>query len=81
MTKARRFFEAFDLALGRFIALMFGVAGTLALFIALEARDVQDALLPIGIGLGLLLVAAAMLYRRVTFLNTVQFFASGGSSN
>ncbi|MEO0702218.1 MAG: hypothetical protein AAFY80_08780 [Pseudomonadota bacterium] len=80
MTKARRCFEVFNLTLGRLIALIPGGAGALALLIAFEAPDLRGALLPAGIGLGLLLVAAAMLYWRFTFLHILEFMASWGSS-
>ncbi|MEL6920139.1 MAG: hypothetical protein AAFO77_03825 [Pseudomonadota bacterium] len=79
MAKGRNFLETFDLAIGRLIALMLGGAGALALLIAFEARDSGDVVLPIGIGVVLLLVAAAMLYWRITFLSIFEFLAGGFS--
>lgn len=80
MAKRPSIFETFDLAIGRLIALTFAGAGALVLFIAFEARDGRDALLPFGIGVGLLLIAAAMLYWRITFLNIFEFLAGFGGS-
>lgn len=81
MNKSRSFFETFDLALGRFIAFILGGAGALVLFIAFEGRGGEGSLISTGIGLGLLLIAAAIVYWRVTFLDIIQLFAGGGSSN
>lgn len=80
MTRARRYFEVFNLAMGRLIALLLVGAGALAFIIAFEATTLRSALLPTGIGLGLWLVAAAMLYWRFTFLHIVEFMAGFGSS-
>jgi len=81
MTKRRNWFETCDLLIGRLIALIIAGVGALATLIAFEVSDFQDAFLPFVIGLGLLLLAAALLYWRVSFLNMLQFFTSGGSSS
>lgn len=72
MTKIRRFFETFNLALGMLIALLLGAVGALLLYLAVSLGD----MFWVGaIGLGLVLIAVAMLYWRVTILRILEFFA------
>lgn len=79
MAKKLSFLETFDLAIGRIIALIVGGAGALVFSIAFDARDFNDALFPMGIGSGLLLIAAAMFYWRITLINVFEFMAGFGS--
>ncbi|MEM7719544.1 MAG: hypothetical protein AAF222_10085 [Pseudomonadota bacterium] len=72
----RSFFETFNLALGRLIAILLGAMGAFLLYLALLLGD----MVWVGaIGAGLVLIAAAMLYWRMTLLHILEFF-SGGSS-
>lgn len=80
MTKAQRFFETFNLAFGRLVAVIIGAAGALLVYIAVEAWGSSGALIPGGIGLALLCLAAAMLYWRATFLGILEVLASGVTS-
>lgn len=78
MTKARQFFETFNLALGRLIALLIGAIGVFLLYVAFS---LGGTFWLGAIGLGFVLIAAAMLYWRVTILGILDFFASGASWN
>lgn len=74
----RRFFETFNLALGMLVALLIGGVGAFLLYIAVSLGD----MVWVGaIGLGLVLLAAVMLYRRVTILGILEVFSSGASWN
>ncbi|MEL7149630.1 MAG: hypothetical protein AAGK71_02790 [Pseudomonadota bacterium] len=78
MSKLRTFFETFNLALGMLLALLIGAVGALLLYLAFSLSD----MVWVGvIGLVLVVVAAVMLYRRVTILHVLDFFASGSSWN
>ena len=81
MTKARQFFETFNLALGRLVALIVGAVGVLALYISWEAWGSSGAMVAAAIGIGLIVLATAMLYWRVTILGIVEFFSQGFISN
>ena len=71
------FFQTFDVALGMLVALVIGAGGGFLLYVALRVWD--GMFWPGVIGLVLVLIAAAMLYWRVTILRIVEFFASGTS--
>ena len=75
MSTARRFFETFDLALGRLLALVFGVIGGFLVYAAWHIWGDAPTTIMFCIGLGLLLVAGLMLYYRVTFFGLLEFFA------
>jgi len=78
MSKLRTFFETFNLALGMLLALVIGAVGALLLYLAFSLSD----MVWVGaIGLVLVLVAVLMIYRRVTILHVLDFFASGSSWN
>ena len=81
MSKAKYVFETFDLAIGRGIALLIGGAGGLSLYIGYILREAHNVFWPVVIGLVLLLIAAALLYWRVTLLKIIEVFASGISWN
>lgn len=77
MTKTQRFFETFDLALGRLIAGLLGAAGAFLLYVAWHIWGGPPTVVVIGIGGALVPLSAAMLYCRVTLLRLIAFFAPG----
>ena len=71
----KTFLQTFNLALGLAVALLIGAIGAGLLYLAFAIGD----MVWVGaIGAVLLLGGAAMIYRRVTILNIIDFF-SGGS--
>ncbi|MEO0945450.1 MAG: hypothetical protein AAFY06_11500 [Pseudomonadota bacterium] len=74
MSTARRFFETFNLALGRIIALLIGAVGGLLVYFAIQIWGDSITTVMLCIGLALLAIAAAMLYFRMTFLGFMEFF-------
>lgn len=77
MSSARRFFQMFNLALGRLIALLLCVIGGYLVYVALNIWGDGPTWIMFGIGLALLLIAAAMLYWRITFFGILEFFSIG----
>lgn len=77
MATLRRFFRTFDLMLGRLIALVLGAIGGFLVYFSWHVWGDTATMITFGIGLGLLLIAALMLYYRVTLFGVLDFFAAG----
>lgn len=74
MSTARRFFETFNLALGRLIALLIGAIGAFLVYVAIHLWGDTATTVMFFIGLAMICVAAAMLYFRMTILGFLEFF-------
>ncbi|NBD29005.1 MAG: hypothetical protein GVY31_03070 [Alphaproteobacteria bacterium] len=77
MPSNSRFFETFDLALGRLIALLLGAIGGFLVYFALHVWGDTATLVTFGIGLVLLFIAGIMLYYRVPVSRVLEFFGVG----
>lgn len=74
MSTARRLIETFNLALGRIIALLIGAFGGFLVYVAINIWGDTATTVMLIIGLGLLLIAGAMLYFRMTILGFLELF-------
>lgn len=74
MNTAVRFLKAFDLALGRLLALILGGLGGFLVYLSVNLWGDTATLIMCGIGVGLLLIAGIMLYRRVTLIGVIDTF-------
>lgn len=77
MSTMRRFFETFDLAFGRLIALALGAVGGFLVYFSWHVWGDTTTLITFAVGVGLLLISSLMIYHRVTFFGVLDCFAVG----